>query len=294
MKRFFSIQWSFMLLLIFSSFSKPEKKATERFVKSFMGYIDQQPVFDSYAEKKLYVLRDGLELLTSYRSNYIVRAVKDKYICYNETTKTGHNLVVSCNGKEKKYHVSGDFNAIIDEKGTIYYNCFDVSKSIKRLSPGGQIQNMGINGELIEVADGGIYYLKHYPHTHSEMMRLDPPRTNADVFKFDLKTMTIQKIVSNISDMGTTILPGKKLIYKINFAPGEYTRITYSMEEQRYALLPLAEKYNNYSFYYSYQKKCLVFYDADIKDVLNVEIPTKFDNAWPLPDSLNSAYPFRH
>jgi len=260
---------SIFLCVLFFSLSSFEsnKNIIGKSSKMFVGYQKENPVFDSSDEKTLYVLKnEKLELLTKYSVNYSVRIVKDNYICYSEKTKAGTNIVVSISGKERKIPIISKFTYVtINNDGTIYYTDLKQSNSIKEISSNSQPKLTGISGYIITCLEGYLYYSKE----HDENIE----SANADIFKYDLKTKKTKRILINVAGEGTIIFPDQNYIFDEILTGGEYKPILYSVKDKKYTLLP--KKYAG-APYYSYQKKCLIYYDDDGKEIEKLEIPRKF------------------
>jgi len=267
MKKVFLLTLCAILLSLFSF--KSEKRVDPKFVKAFIGYINGDPVFDSHEEKILYVLKEKLGVLTKYSSDYLVRSVKNQYICYREKAKTGFNIIISANGKENKYPVLSNLTYVaIGQNGTVYYTDLKAANAIRSVSINNQVKSIGISGYVIDIVDGYLYYSKiHDPNIEG---------ANADIFRYDFKTNKSQKVLTNVAGENTIIVPGQKYIYDQVLTAGEYKPIVYSVEDKKYALLPVSKKFFTSALYYSYKKNCLIYYNDDASDEISVDIPKTF------------------
>ncbi|MBA3986169.1 MAG: hypothetical protein H0X63_06285 [Flavobacteriales bacterium] len=266
---------NYLIILIvigfsFSAFKQP-KFDTSTSPKLFIGYINKQPVFDAYQEKTLYVLKEKLEILVKYPSNYIPKIVKDKFTCYEEKTKMGCNIVLSIDNTEKKYPLECRLSYIaLDESGNLFYTDTKAGFLIKSII-GNQIKDLGVKGYVINIIDGYLFYSKeHDPNLNY---------ANADIFVLDIKTSsTAKKILSNVSGESTVILPDRKYIYEQMLIKGKFKPILYSTEDNIYKELDIESEFLNSTPYYSYQKNALVFYDAETLKMKNIEISKVFNN----------------
>jgi len=244
------------------------KQNTTSSPKIFVGYINNIPVFDAYGEKTLYRYEDEFKVLLKYSQNYNLKAFCEGFVCYEEKTKTGFNMVISKEQQEKKYPLSNKLSYVaIDERGAVYYTDNN-SQSIKSIK-NNEAKDIGIKGYVLNVVNGCLYYSKEHDPNLSY--------ANADIFELDLSlevTALPKKIITNVSGEATVILPVGRYVYDQKLINGGFKPVLYGTDGKEYKNLEIDSKYLNTTPFYSYQKNALIFYDINTMEMKEVRVPT--------------------
>ena len=223
--------------------------------KIFIGYYYEYPVFDAYEEKKIYILKENLELFKKYPENYDPRVVNDKFICYEEKINDQRNIVITFDDIEKKYPIQSYFTFVaLDKTGTIFYTDLLNDDSIKSISINGDIKKIDVNGYVIDVIGNKLYYF--LPEPDSPLMCPDE-----NIFEYDLNLFVSKKILTNVAGEDTKIMPNQKYIYGQKLIDGGFKPILYNVDKKEYTQLNIEEALSHIPFY-SYQKNKLIFYNS--------------------------------
>ncbi|MEN2400899.1 hypothetical protein GKZ90_0014030 [Flavobacterium sp. MC2016-06] len=230
--------------------------------KVFVGYFNNLPVFDSFNEKKLYVLKDKLEFLTSYPINNNVLIVNNDCIVYSCKSTT----IVSYRGKDTIYPISTSY-AAASENGLVYIT--DTKKAIKVLNQG-KITDLGVKGYVVSLfADFLFYNVEHDAN-------LD--YANADLHKVNVKDIKQNiMILSNISGESTVILDSGKYIYDNILYKGKFVPALFSLEKKKFNILNIKSEYLSGIPFYSINDDCLEFYNLDNMFKQKVKLPVEFN-----------------
>lgn len=222
--------------------------------KIFVGYMEEKPVFDSFKEKRLYILNDNeLVKLIDYPSTYSVITVKDSYIHYQKKMNDGSTkLIISENGHEEQFTSVKSFAlSAFDNNGTLYYTDIE-TKGIHYIS-GGQVNDFGIKGHVISIIDDFLYFSQELDST------IIYP--NVNIFEINLRTLTSpQRIVSNVCGENTVIFPSRKYIFDQILKEGRWVSVIYDVINDVYIDV-VQNPERNHPVFYSYQEHALVSFD---------------------------------
>jgi len=211
-------------------------------------------------------------MLYKYPGSYSLLTANYAYVCFEVKNKTAHHLIFLHDQKEQKIAVSEEIRyPAVDKDGLLYYSEAKTNE-IKSISINGQTRDLGVKGYVITIMDNDLYFSREHDTNIQS--------ANADIFVVNTKSPgKPQKLVTNTAGEATVIYPGGKYIYDEVLTGGEFKPIIYSVENKKYVIINVEKRFLNAPQYYSYQKKCLIFYDIKTFETKTVELPKVFDIA---------------
>jgi hypothetical protein len=262
-----------LLILGFLSLSFCLKEKKETF-KLFVGYVGGFPVFDSYQEKKLFIIKNGSEeFLKQYKNSYRVICIDNSYDLYEENLKNGiHNLIINTGSSERKIGLRTPLTFIGSNMHQIAFTDQKDESKIKLIDSLGKVNDLKIKGYVNKVINKCLYYTVDAP-----MVNFDG--ANVNLYKLDIGNPNSKpiKIMSNTVGESLVIIPNEKFVYDVIFVKGEGKPSIYSIELGKFKILNIEDKFMNATPFYSVEKKCLVFYNPKTLEMKFIDIPKEFD-----------------
>ncbi len=222
-----------------------------------IGYINQQPVNDFDAERKLYLLKDGdWQEYASYPEGYQALFVTDSFTCFQ---KKDSIITRYASGKTDVFYRKGLGNAVVGKDGTICFTDKE-SKGYMLCKTGTTVKKLNVKGWPVAVSDQHLIYFNYVPVKDGE----DDVLGNFYDMRLDIVAPPVVIFKKGFPD-NTLVSPDRKFILtgnSDNDANGNPQRLLVDVAGKRVSkLLVDADKKDN--CYYSYQDKAFVFFNLE-------------------------------